>query len=103
MKIEYNSNDYCCIRCKSSDKRESEMITKVCKFCGESYKTKYTLVYNMSTNQHITDQLLRQQGADRLIGTSFGKGTNNRDILLSNGFSGVADCGQKVYVWNQVD
>lgn len=57
--------------------------------------------YNMQTKQHITDQLLRQQGADRLIGTNFGKGTDNQQILLDNGFVGVADCGQKVYEWKQ--
>lgn len=57
--------------------------------------------YNMQTKQHITDQLLRQQGADRLIGTSFGKGTDNQQILLDNGFVGVADCGQKIYEWKQ--
>ena len=55
--------------------------------------------YNMQTKQHITDQLLRQHGADRLIGTRYGKGTNNQQILLDNGFVGVADCGQKVYEW----
>ena len=58
--------------------------------------------YNMQTKQHITDQLLRQHGADRLIGTNFGKGTNNQQILLDNGFVGVADCGQKVYEWKQI-
>lgn len=57
--------------------------------------------YNMQTKQHITEQLLRQQGADRLIGTKFGKGSDNEQILLNNGFVGVADCGQKVYEWKQ--
>lgn len=57
--------------------------------------------YNRRTKQHITDQLLRQHGADRLIGTNFGKGTNNQQILLDNGFVGIADCGQKVYEWKQ--
>lgn len=57
--------------------------------------------YNIHTHQHFTDQLLRKHGADRLIGTSYGKGYDNKQILLDNGFVGVADCGQMVYAWNK--
>lgn len=49
--------------------------------------------------QHFTDNLLRQQGADRLIGTNYGKGTNNEDILLKEGFMKIYDCGQLVFEW----
>ena len=47
--------------------------------------------------EHYTDNLLRQQGADRLIGTNFGKGTNNKEIMISEGFVEVYDCGQLVF------
>ena len=47
--------------------------------------------------EHYTDNLLRQQGADRLIGTSYGKGTNNEEIMLNEGFVKVFDCGQLVF------
>ena len=57
--------------------------------------------YNIKTKDHITDNLLRQQGADRLLGTNFGKGTSNKDIMLQFGFLEVYDCGQSIYIWNK--
>ena len=55
--------------------------------------------YNLRTKQHITDNLLRQLGADKLIGTNYGKGTSNEDILIEHGFVCIYDCGQDSYVW----
>lgn len=55
--------------------------------------------YNAKTKTHYTDNLLRQLGADKLIGTSYGKGTNNEDILRENNFVEIFDCGQSVYVY----
>ena len=57
--------------------------------------------YNIKTKQHFTDNLLRQQGADRLIGTSLGKGTNNEQIMVENKFLEVWDCGQNTYTWHK--
>lgn len=54
--------------------------------------------YNTTTKQHFTDNLLRFQGADRLIGTNFGKGTSNEDIMKLYGFIEVYDAGQKTFV-----
>lgn len=46
---------------------------------------------------HITDNLLRQIGFDNLFNTSYGKGTSNRELMLSHGFVEVYDCGQATY------
>lgn len=54
---------------------------------------------NPNTNQHITDNLLRKNGYDRLFGTSFGKGTSNNNLMRSSGFFRVADCGQATYIY----
>ena len=48
--------------------------------------------------KNITDNLLRQLGADKLLGTSYGKGTDNMEILLNSGFVTVYDCGQDTWV-----
>lgn len=48
---------------------------------------------------HITDNMLRYKGADKLIGTTFGKGTSNVDIMKGAGFLPVPDCGQDTYVY----
>ena len=48
--------------------------------------------------QRITQNLLNQQGVDRLIGTNDGKGTSNRDIMIREGWAEVYDCGQSTYI-----
>ena len=55
--------------------------------------------YNMSTEQHITDNLLRQRGFDQLFGTNFGKGTSNEQLMLDHKFIEIYDAGQATYVW----
>lgn len=47
----------------------------------------------------VSSALLRMHGADRLLGTNYGKGTSNHDIMLAHGYVGVYDCGQATYVW----
>ena len=56
--------------------------------------------YNMSTNKHFTDNYLRMHGADRLLGTSYGKGSSNEEIMLKHGYVEIYDCGQATYVWH---
>ena len=57
--------------------------------------------YNIKTKQHITDSLLRQRGADQLLGTNDGKGANNQEIMIREGFVEVYDCGQSTYIWKK--
>mgnify|MGYP006873257342 FL=1 len=48
---------------------------------------------------HITDNMLRYKGADKLIGTFFGKGSPNDEIMKGAGFLPVPDCGQDTYIY----
>ena len=48
--------------------------------------------------KHITDNLLKQRGFDKLFNCSFGKGTSNKELMLEYGFVEVYDCGQSTYV-----
>ena len=50
--------------------------------------------------EKITQNLLNQRGADQLIGTTYGKGTSNRDIMIENKWLEVYDCGQNVWIYN---
>lgn len=50
--------------------------------------------------RHITNNLLVIHGADRLLGTTFGKGSSNEEILKNNGYLPVWDCGQVTYTLN---
>ena len=55
--------------------------------------------YNISTKQHITDNLLRQRGYDQLFNTSYGKGSSNEQLMKQSGFLEVYDSGQATYVY----
>ena len=79
------------------------------KFTGKSYlKLGFRLMsagkpskhwYNIEQDKHITDNLLRQQGADRLLNTEYGKNTSNEEIMLEHKYIPVYDCGQDTYTW----
>ena len=58
--------------------------------------------YNPKSKKHFTDNLLRQLGADALIGTNLGKGTNNNEIMLNAGYVRIYDCGQSSFGWYNV-
>lgn len=53
--------------------------------------------YNPKTKKHITDNLLRQLGADKLLNTNYGKNTNNEEIMKEHNFIEIYDCGQSTY------
>lgn len=92
------------------DNYNPESIISYCdnsKFSGEVYKKlgfelkdfgKPTCIWFNGKNK-ITDNLLRQRGADQLLGTNYGKGTSNKEIMIDHGFVEVYDCGQSVWVW----
>ena len=81
----------------------------ISKFSGEIYsklgfsltkETEPAKIWSKNSD-YITDNLLRQRGADQLIGTNDGKGTDNEEIMLREGWLPVYDCGQKVFVWTR--
>jgi len=49
--------------------------------------------------KHITGNLLLRYGVDILLGTNYGKGTNNRELMLQEGFAQIFDCGQQTWIW----
>lgn len=76
------------------------------KFTGAVYtKLGFNLVstnigkhwYNMSTKKHFTDNLVRQRGVDQLLGTHYGKGTSNEDLLREHRFVEIYDAGQSTF------
>lgn len=59
--------------------------------------------YSPKLKKHITDNLLRQQGFDRLLGDiygKFGKGTNNSELMIKHGFLEIYDAGQVTYIYD---
>ena len=55
--------------------------------------------YSVKDDKHITDNLLRMQGYDRLFKENHGKGTSNEELILARGYLPVYDCGQSTYIW----
>lgn len=79
----------------------------IAKFTGLTYeKLNFKKIYSSNPSIHwsknkvqYTDNLLRKLGADKLLGTDYGKGTNNQLIMLNEGFLPVPDCGQDTWIW----
>lgn len=80
------------------------------KFTGQLYsKLKFKLKdtrlcrhwYHIGTWRHLLDSSLRMLGADKLIGTSYGKGTSNYDIMIANDWVEIYDCGQQTWLWQK--
>ena len=77
------------------------------KFSGDVYeKLGFTLAnqtpptkhwYNEKTKRHITDNLLRQRGFDQLHKANYGKGTDNEQLMIKEGYVEIYDCGQLVF------
>lgn len=94
------------------DKYNPTNIISYCdfsKFTGEVYerlgfiqkgKPTPTKHWSKGSNQ-ITDNLLRQRGYDQLFNTNYGKGTNNEELMLQNGWLPICDCGQLVFSWTK--
>ena len=57
--------------------------------------------YSAKEGKHITDNLLRMQGYDRLFKENHGKGTSNEELILNRGYLPIYDCGQATYIWRK--
>ena len=55
--------------------------------------------YNIESKQHILYFSLNKVGFDNLFHTNYGKGTSNRELMLSHGFVEIYDAGQAKYVF----
>lgn len=53
--------------------------------------------YNMNT---INDSILNKYGIDNLLGTHYGKGTNNKELMIKEGYLPIPNCGNLIYVYN---
>lgn len=58
--------------------------------------------YNPKTKEHYTDNLIRQHGFSQIINGKSAKDdlqktTDNKALLLANGFVEIYDCGQRTY------
>ena len=50
---------------------------------------------------HITDNMLRKLGYDKIFNTAFGKNTNNEDLMRKAGYVEIYDCGQSTWVYKK--
>lgn len=91
---------------------EPKSIISYCdysKFNGDVYtKLGFNIVRKPVPAKHwckedvqITDNLLRQRGYDQLFNTNYGKGTDNEELMILNGWLPIYDCGQISFSWNQ--
>lgn len=55
----------------------------------------------VESRKHITDNLLRQRWYDQIFGESYGKGTNNDELMKQRGYVEIYDCGQATFIWTK--
>ena len=55
----------------------------------------------IESRKHITDNLLRQRWYDQIFGESYGKGTNNDELMKQRGYVEIYDCGQATFIWTK--
>ena len=53
--------------------------------------------YNPETEDYFLNSSLVRKGADKLLGTSYGKGTSNEEIAYKSGYKKIYNCGISVY------
>lgn len=78
------------------------------KFSGDIYE-KIGMKFNKLSNPTITycnynwktinESILMKYGIDNLLGTNYGKGTNNKELILQEGFFPVYNSGNLIYEW----
>lgn len=51
-------------------------------------------------SKHITNNFLLQRGYDQIFNESYGKGTDNEELIMKRGYRPVYDCGQMTFTWN---
>lgn len=89
-----------------------ESIVSYCdlsKFDGKVYemlgfklhKISPASVHWWNGENRISDNLLRSKGADILLKTNYGKGTDNVEIIKSLGYEKYVDAGQSTYIWSK--
>ena len=47
----------------------------------------------------INESILMKYGIDNLLGTKYGKNTDNRELILKEGYLPVYNCGNLIYEW----
>lgn len=94
-------------------KNQHNSIVSYCddeRFKGDVYKrlgfrcyykpTKKQIVKYVKNGRYITAQELRLHGADQLIGTKFGKGTDNDTIMLNEGWEPIYELGSSRWYYS---
>lgn len=55
--------------------------------------------WRSSDKKHFTTAEVLKLGPDKLLSVNYGKNTNNKDIMLQEGFEIILDCGQDTYLY----
>lgn len=56
-------------------------------------------IWEEDSKKHITDNMLRQYGYDKLFNENFWKGTSNDELMKQRGYVEIFDCWQSTFVW----
>ena len=60
-------------------------------------RTEPQIIWCNKEMKHFSQSSLNMIGADKMIKTNYGKGTNNKEIVLNHGYVPIYNCGLNVY------
>ena len=92
---------------KSNNPKSIISYCDLSKFTGDVYENLgFNLIkrnqpsatwYNQENEELFLHSSLVKKGADKLLGTNFGKGTNNEVIAIQSGYKKIYNCGINIY------
>lgn len=92
---------------------DPESIISYCdfsKFSGKSYEkigmkfdklSKPTAYYCNFDMNVINESMLMKYGVDNLLHTNYGKGADNRELMIKHGYLPVYNCGNLIFTWHK--
>jgi G:T-mismatch repair DNA endonuclease (very short patch repair protein) len=93
--------------------KDPESIISYCdysKFNGSSYekigmkleKLSKPTAYYCNFDMHvINESMLMRYGVDSILGTDYGKGTDNKELIMKHGYLPVYNCGNLIFTWHK--
>ena len=68
------------------------------KFDKLSKPTAYYCNFDMEV---INESMLMKYGVDNLLHTNYGKGTDNKELIIKHGYLPVYNCGNLIFIWKK--
>jgi len=60
-----------------------------------------TAIYCNFDMDVINESMLMKYGVDNILHTNYGKGTNNKELIMKHGYMKLYNCGNLIFIWSK--